>query len=449
MNKMTEMPVKKLIVNLSLPIMLALFIQALYNIVDSMFVANYSKQALDAISVSYPINMFVIAISVGSAIGMSSLLGKRLGETEHTKANSIMMHGFIIAILSYLFIVTLVILFANDFIKIFTSDLSLVNGAYTYMTITIFGSIGVFISIMLERVFQATGRTLLNLKMQATGALLNMILDPIFIFGLIGFPELGLKGAAIATITGQNVSAIIGLFLLKKKIKEVDLTLKGFKFSIMTLKEIYKVGLPSIMMQSVATIMIISINFILAMESETAISVYGIYAKLQQFILMPMYGLGNGLVAIVAYNYGAKNKYRVKEAIKITFLISLIIMIFGTLLFTTFSNQIINMFGHEKEMIDLGVIAIRILAFTFPLMGTSFILGSCFQGLGNGIYSLIVSLLRGIIILIPCAYFLYINFGINNIWYAFICAELIGAFLALFLYKRINKKIINNIYKTS
>ena len=445
MNKMIDMPIKKLIMNLSMPIMLALFIQALYNIVDSIYVANYSKQALDAISVSYPINMLVIAISVGSAIGMGSLLGKRLGETNHKQANTIMMHGIIIAIFSYIILVIIILLYSNKFISIFTNDINLMKDANTYMIITIIGSIGVFISIMLERVFQATGKTILNLRMQVSGALINIILDPIFIYGLLGVPELGIKGAALATITGQTISAIIGLILVKNRLKEVELTFKGFKFDINIIKDIYKVGFPSILMQSVATIMIISINFILAMESETAISVYGLFAKLQQFILMPMYGLGNGLVAIVAYNYGAKKQDRIKEAIKITIIIAMIIMLIGTILFNIFNYYIIKLFSNDINMINMGMIAIKILSLTFPLVGLSFILGSCFQGLGNGINSLIISLLRGIIILIPVAYILYIYYGINNIWYAFIISESIGTILAIILYIRIRNNILNNI----
>ena len=445
MNKMIDMPIKKLIMNLSMPIMLALFIQALYNIVDSIYVANYSKQALDAISVSYPINMLVIAISVGSAIGMGSLLGKRLGETNHKQANTIMMHGIIIAIFSYIILVIIILLYSNKFISIFTNDINLMKDANTYMIITIIGSIGVFISIMLERVFQATGKTILNLRMQVSGALINIILDPIFIYGLLGVPELGIKGAALATITGQTISAIIGLILVKNRLKEVELTFKGFKFDINIIKDIYKVGFPSILMQSVATIMIISINFILAMESETAISVYGLFAKLQQFILMPMYGLGNGLVAIVAYNYGAKKQDRIKEAIKITIIIAMIIMLIGTILFNIFNYYIIKLFSNDINMINMGMIAIKILSLTFPLVGLSFILGSCFQGLGNGINSLIISLLRGIIILIPVAYILYIYYGINNIWYAFIISESIGATLAIIFYYRVRNNILNSI----
>ena len=445
MNKMINMPIKKLIINLSLPIMIALFIQALYNIVDSMFVAHYSKQALDAISVSYPINMLILAISVGSAIGVGSLLGKRLGETDHHKANSIMMHGIIISCISCLLFIIIVYIFSYDFISMYTSDINLVNDAHSYMFITTSGSIGIFISIMMERVFQAVGKTILNLKMQIVGVIINVVLDPILIFGLFGVPELGIKGAAIATIIGQLVSGLVGLLLVKYKVKDLELTFKGFKFNLDIIKDIYKVALPSILMQSVATIMLISINFILAMESETAITVYGVYVKSQQFILMPMYGLGNGLIAIVAYNYGAKNKTRIKEALKITLILASILMLTGTLLFNIFNNQIISMFANEKEMIDMGSNAVSILSRTFILFGISFILGSFYQGLGNGIYSLIISLLRGIIVLIPTAYILYTNYGIDNIWYAFIVSESIGATLAIIFYYRVRNNILNSI----
>ena len=445
MNKMINMPIKKLIINLSLPIMIALFIQALYNIVDSMFVAHYSKQALDAISVSYPINMLILAISVGSAIGVGSLLGKRLGETDHHKANSIMMHGIIISCISCLLFIIIVYIFSYDFISMYTSDINLVNDAHSYMFITTSGSIGIFISIMMERVFQAVGKTILNLKMQIVGVIINVVLDPILIFGLFGVPELGIKGAAIATIIGQLVSGLVGLLLVKYKVKDLELTFKGFKFNLDIIKDIYKVALPSILMQSVATIMLISINFILAMESETAITVYGVYVKSQQFILMPMYGLGNGLIAIVAYNYGAKNKTRIKEALKITLILASILMLTGTLLFNIFNNQIILMFANDKEMIDMGANAVSILSRTFILFGISFILGSFYQGLGNGIYSLIISLLRGIIVLIPTAYILYTNYGIDNIWYAFIVSESIGATLAIIFYYRVRNNILNSI----
>ncbi len=445
MNKMGSMSINKLLINMSLPIMLALFIQALYNIVDSMFVANYSIEALDAVSVAFPVSMIIIALSVGSAIGMGAVLAKKLGEGKRDEASNIAMHGLFIAIMTWLILTIVVTLFSKQFFMSFSSDINIVNMAYDYSLICTVGGFGIFIQIMVERILQSTGNTVANLKMQIASALINVILDPILIFGFIFIPSLGIKGAAIATITGQIIGAIYGLNIVNKQVKEVNINIKEFKFNINTIKEIYSIGFSAILMQSVGTIMLIGVNYILAMESETAISVYGVYAKLQQFVFMPVYGLCNALVAIVAFNYGAKNQSRVKETIKYAVLMSLGIMMFGTILFQLFATNALSLYNATPEMYELGINALKIISFSFVFAGYCFIFGSVFQALGKGVLSLIVTLVRSIIIAIPVVYIMYIYYGIDAAWYGFIISEICGFVLVNIFLINVNKKIINKI----
>ncbi|MFI3283475.1 MAG: MATE family efflux transporter [Erysipelotrichaceae bacterium] len=445
MNKMKNTPVRKLLISMSLPIMLAMLIQALYNIVDSMFVANYAKEALDAVSLAFPISTLIISISVGTAVGMGAILSKRLGQGRQGEANQIAMHGIVLALASYAAIAIFGLFFAKSFASFFTSNQEVLEMATSYIRICTVGSFGVFVQITLERMLQSTGHTVENLMMQGSGALINIILDPLLIFGLFFFPELGVKGAAIATILGQISAMCIGLHLVHKKVKEIQLDFSTFKFDMNVVKEIYHVGFPAIVMQSLTSIMTVCLNVILALDSETAISVYSVYAKLQAFIFMPIFGMNNAMVAIVAYNYGARNKERILATMSLAIKITLVVMGCGTLLFQLLANPIMYLFNADAQMLSLGVVALRRISLCFIFAGVTIINSGVFQALGKGFYSLILSLSRNIIMLIPISYLLYLLLGIDGLWYSFILAEFICMLIGLKMMSKIKKTVIDQL----
>lgn len=445
MNKMKNTPVRKLLISMSLPIMLAMLIQALYNIVDSMFVANYAKEALDAVSLAFPISTLIISISVGTAVGMGAILSKRLGQGRQEEANQIAMHGIVLALASYAAIAIFGLFFAKSFASFFTSNQEVLEMATSYIRICTVGSFGVFVQITLERMLQSTGHTVENLMMQGSGALINIILDPLLIFGLFFFPELGVKGAAIATILGQISAMCIGLHLVHKKVKEIQLDFSTFKFDMNVVKEIYHVGFPAIVMQSLTSIMTVCLNVILALDSETAISVYSVYAKLQAFIFMPIFGMNNAMVAIVAYNYGARNKERILATMSLAIKITLVVMGCGTLLFQLLANPIMYLFNADAQMLSLGVVALRRISLCFIFAGVTIINSGVFQALGKGFYSLILSLSRNIIMLIPISYLLYLLLGIDGLWYSFILAEFICMLIGLKMMSKIKKTVIDQL----
>lgn len=445
MNKMKNTPVRKLLISMSLPIMLAMLIQALYNIVDSMFVANYAKEALDAVSLAFPISTLIISISVGTAVGMGAILSKRLGQGRQEEANQIAMHGIVLALASYAAIAIFGLFFAKSFASFFTSNQEVLEMATSYIRICTVGSFGVFVQITLERMLQSTGHTVENLMMQGSGALINIILDPLLIFGLFFFPELGVKGAAIATILGQISAMCIGLHLVHKKVKEIQLDFSTFKFDMNVVKEIYHVAFPAIVMQSLTSIMTVCLNVILALDSETAISVYSVYAKLQAFIFMPIFGMNNAMVAIVAYNYGARNKERILATMSLAIKITLVVMGCGTLLFQLLANPIMYLFNADAQMLSLGVVALRRISLCFIFAGVTIINSGVFQALGKGFYSLILSLSRNIIMLIPISYLLYLLLGIDGLWYSFILAEFICMLIGLKMMSKIKKTVIDQL----
>ena len=441
--KKGKQPVKKLLITMSLTIMVAMYIQAVYNIIDSVFVANYSKQALEAVSVAFPISMIIIAISVGTAVGMGALLAKTLGQKKIDKANNVFLHGVLLAILSWLALAIFGLIFADKFSAMFTTNPQTITDAALYIRITTIGSFGIFLQIMMERVFQSTGKTVLNLIMQSSGALINIILDPILIFGMFGLPAMGVKGAAIATIIGQIIAMIIGYVLIKKKIPLIKVSLKEFKFDFDIVKKIYQVGFPAIIMQSIVSLTTVCLNYILAMNGETAISVYSIYAKLQQFVFMPIFGLNNAMVAIIAYNYGAKNKLRIQQTIRFGLILTTIIMAFGFILFQLTASNILILFNADQAMFEIGIPALKIISLAFIPTGISIVACSVFQALGKGFLSLSISALRNILLLVPLCYLLYVTFGLPTMWYSFVIAESMCLVYSIYLMIKINKTIIN------
>jgi len=444
-NKMGTMPVNKLLLTMSLPMVISMLIQALYNVVDSIFVAQISETALTAVSLAFPIQNLIIAIAVGTGVGVNALLSRSLGEKNPEKANLAAVNGIFIFILSYLVSALFGIFFSRFYFTVQTSNEEIINQGTIYLSICTIFSFGVYLQIAFERIMQSTGRTIYNMITQGLGAIINIILDPILIFGLFGFPRLGIAGAAIATIIGQIIAMMLLLYFNLTRNPDVNLNMRGFRPHKETIIDIYKVGLPSIIMQSIGSVMTFGVNKILLLFSETAVSVFGIFFKLQSFIFMPVFGLNNGMVPIVAYNWGAKNKERIMKTIRSSVIGSVSIMFLGVIIFQVFPKQLLLLFDASEHMISIGVPALRIISLGFLFAGYSIIIGSVFQALGNGIYSLIVSIARQLVCILPLAYIFAKVFGLHAIWYAFPLAEIMSLVLTTILFKRIYENCIKKL----
>ena len=393
-NKMGTMPVNKLLVSMSLPMIASMLVQALYNVVDSVFVAQISENALTAVSLAFPIQSLMIAVSSGTCVGINALLSRSLGEKRQKEANLSAVNGVFLAFVSYLVFALMGIFGSHLFFASQTENREIVEFGTQYLTICLIFSFGIFMEMTFERIMQSTGRTIYSMVTQGTGAIINIILDPIMIFGLFGFPRLGIRGAAIATVTGQIIAMILAVWFNHKKNRDVQLSFKAFKPDGRIIAKIYEVGVPSIVMQSIVSIMTFGMNKILIMFSETAVSVLGIYFKLQSFIFMPIFGLNNGVIPIVAYNYGAGHKRRIMDTIKLSTFIAVGIMLIGLIIFQVFPEGLLKLFNASDHMLEVGVPALRIISTSFLFAGYCIILGSVFQALGNGVYSLIVSVAR-------------------------------------------------------
>lgn len=439
------MEIKKLIMTMSIPIMISMLVQALYNIVDSMFVAKVSQNALAAVSLCYPIQMIIVAVACGTAVGLNALLSRYLGQKKQYEANQVTLHGILLAVLNWLIFAVIGIFFSRMFLRLFTQDQEILNMGISYMRICTLFSFGVFMQITYERIMQATGNPIYNMVIQGIGALVNIALDPIFIFGLFGFPKLGVTGAAIATVIGQIAAMILGILITQLKIKEVQIHFKQFKFQWQMIKDLYRIAIPAILMQSIMSFMTIFMNMILVAFSEVAVSVFSIYFKLQQFVFMAVNGMINALIPIVSYNYGAKKKERITATISFTLKISSIIMITGMLLFQFFPKELLYLFNAEEEMLSIGVPALRTISYSFVFAGISMILCAIFQALDHGMKSLVITLLRQMILLIPSAYVLAMTFGLNISWWAFPITEIICSCLSLLFLKIVKTTTIERL----
>lgn len=444
-NKMGTMPVNKLLVSMSLPMIASMLVQALYNVVDSVFVAQISENALTAVSLAFPIQSLMIAVSSGTCVGINALLSRSLGEKRQKEANLSAVNGVFLAFVSYLVFALMGILGSHLFFASQTENREIVEFGTQYLTICLIFSFGIFMEMTFERIMQSTGRTIYSMVTQGTGAIINIILDPIMIFGLFGFPRLGIRGAAIATVTGQIIAMILAVWFNHKKNRDVQLSFKGFKPDGRIIAKIYEVGVPSIVMQSIVSIMTFGMNKILIMFSETAVSVLGIYFKLQSFIFMPIFGLNNGVIPIVAYNYGAGHKKRIMDTIKLSTFIAVGIMLIGLIIFQVFPEGLLKLFNASEHMLEVGVPALRIISTSFLFAGYCIILGSVFQALGNGVYSLIVSVARQLLCILPLAYVFARVAGLHAVWYSFPLAELISVTLTTILFRRIYVKKLKNL----
>lgn len=445
-NKMGTMPVGKLVISMSLPIMISMMVQALYNIVDTIFVSRVSEAALTALSMQFPIFSLMIAFGVGTSVGMAALLSRSLGEKNFDRVNKTATNGMFLAVCNFILFFIVGVLLVKPFYRIQTSDMEIVNAGISYSTILCSLSFCMFFQITFERLLQATGKTVYSMITQLVGALVNIALDPILIFGCFGLPKMGVAGAAVATVIGQFTGAVVGLVLNLKINKEINLSLRGFRIEKSVVGDIYKVGVPTIIMQAIGSLMTLGMNFILITFSSTAVAVFGVYFRLQSFAFLPCFGLCNGLVPIISYNYGAQNKKRMIKSAKVGVMMAFTIMIVCTLIFEIFPKQLLSMFNAEGEMLTLGRSALKIIAIHFPIAAFGIVFGGVFQALGKAVYSMIMSICRQLLVLIPSAYVLAKIFGkVEAVWWSFPIAEVVSLILAVSFMISTYRNIISKV----
>ncbi len=442
-NKMGRAPIVPLLFSMGVPIMISMMVQALYNVVDSIFISRTGEAALTAVSLIFPVQIIIIAFAVGTAVGMNALLSRRLGEGRSDLASDVAMHGITLAFSLGGIIALFGITLPFWFIPMFTSDPEIVSMGNTYVLIITLFSFSVFGQLMTERIMQGSGDTITPMITQILGALINIALDPILIFGYFGIPAMGVKGAAIATVTAQVIAFTIGFSLLRKRSKVLTIAFRHFRFTWKTVREIYHVGFSSIIMQSIGSVMSVGMNAILITFSSTAVAFFGVYFRLQSFIFMPIFGLVTAMISIVAFNYGARQKERILQTIRTTALIAVGIMSGGTVLFFFGAEMLLGLFDASPELLSIGIPAMKIISFHFPLAATAITLSVSFQGLGKGTYSLIMSVIRQLVVLLPAAYILSTFWGIHATWYAFILSEISSLTMGVLFFRRIYRTRIN------
>ncbi len=445
-NKMGVMPVGKLLFTMSLPIMISMLVQALYNVVDSMFVARVSENALTALSIAFPIQNLMIAVSVGLGVGLNAVVSRALGAKDTKGVNRAATNGIMLMFICGLIFMLGGATLVRPYFEMQTDIEEIVTSGIDYTSIVMMGSMGVFMQILFERLLQSTGRTMLTMFSQGVGAIINIIFDPIFIFGYFGFPKMGVAGAAYATILGQWVAALLGLILNIRKNPEVSISMKGFKPHGATIRLILSIGIPSVVMQSIGSVMTFLMNQILIAFSSTAVAVFGVYFKLQSFVFMPVFGLTNGTVPIVAYNFGARKGDRMKKTIQYSVYAAIAIMICGALIFQSIPDKLLMLFDASDEMLRVGVPALRIMTLGFPLAGVGLGAGAVFQALGFSVYSMVISLIRQLVVLIPCAYLISMLTGdVTGVWWAFVVAEVVSLTVSALYLRRVNRDVIQTL----
>lgn len=444
-NKMGHSPMFKLIMSMSLPAMFSMLVQSLYNIVDSIFVSQISQNALTAVTLAMPVQLLIISVAVGTAIGINSLVSRSLGEGNVDKASKAATHGLILAVISGLVFALLGIFFTRPFLESFTNNREVIEMGCSYTYIVTICSFAVFLQINIEKTLQATGNMIYPMLFQLSGAVTNIILDPILIFGLLGFPKMGIAGAAVATVTGQVVAMVFSMIIIHVKSHDVHMRLRGFRLEWNTIKDIYAVGIPSIIMQSISSVVLTVLNAILTTFGQSAVNVMGAYFRLQSFIFMPVFGLTHGLMPIMGFNFGARNKERVKQALKIGIIIAVIIMTLGMLIFMFFPEMLLLMFNADAEMVRIGTVALRLLSLSFIPAAVGIMGSTLFQAVGMGTKSLLISVLRQLVVLIPAAYLLSLSGVVDAVWIAFPVAEAVALAIAIVLIINVFKKNINTL----
>ena len=405
-NKMGTMPINRLLISMSLPMMISMLVQALYNVVDSIFVSRINENALTAVSLAFPIQTLMIAVAGGTCVGINAVLSKALGEKAQERADNTASNGIVLMAVSYLAFLLIGLLATRAFYLSQTSDPEIVEFGVQYLSIVCCCALGLFAQFVFERLLQSTGRTFYIMITQGTGAIINIILDPIFIFGLFGMPRMGVAGAAVATVTGQTIAGTIALIINFRKNEDIHIRMKGFRLEREIVGQIYKIGVPSMIMQAIGSVMTYGMNLILISFTPTATAVFGVYFKLQSFIFMPVFGLNNGLVPILAYNYGAGRRDRFIQALKCGILYAVSIMAVGVVIFQTIPAVLLGFFEASGEMLRIGVPALRIICLSFLPAGFGIVCGTAFQALGNAVYSMLVSIARQLVVLLPAAFLL-------------------------------------------
>ena len=438
-----EMKMSKLVTKISIPIMVSMLVQALYNIVDGIFVARYSADGFTAVSLVMPLQMLMIAVSTGLGVGINSLVSRRLGEKKSEEARKTACNGVLLELIAFGAFFVFGAFLAKPCMKLLTPDAVLQDLGGQYLSIVTMFSFGLFLSIVFERLMQATGNTMLSMTTQLTGALTNIILDPIFIFTF----DMGVAGAAVATVIGQIGSMALGFFLNQRKNKELKISLNGFKPHMETIKGILTVGFPSIVMQSISSVMNVLMNMILLSFGNTPVNVLGVYFKLQSFVFMPVFGLSNGMVAIVGYNFGARNRKRVYESIIVALKLAGGIMLAGMFAFLVFPDALLSLFEADgaSELTRLGRYAMRIICLNFLPAAVGITISTVFQAVGKGVYSLIMSLCRQLVVLVPAAWILSRIGGAELVWWCFPIAEVMSLVLCLWLFRRVDRKMLKHL----
>lgn len=442
---MGYMPIFKLVVNMSLPMIISMLVQALYNVVDSMFVSRVSENALTAVSLAFPAQNLMIGVATGTAVGVNALLSKSLGEKNYKRANQIAENGIFLSFIGFLIFLIFGLFGTEVFFRTQTDIEDIISSGVDYLRVCSCFSFGIFGQIIFERLMQSTGRTFYTMITQGVGAIINIVLDPIFIFGYFGLPAMGAKGAAIATVIGQIIAFIIAAILNKKKNTDIDLKLKEFRPNLKIIGRIYSIGIPSIIMVAVGSIMTFSINKIVIAFTETAAAVFGVYFKLQSFVFMPLFGMNNGVIPIISFNYGARNKQRVMKTIGVAILFALFFMAIGLTAMQILPKELLSIFNASDQMIKIGVPALKTISISYIFAGFSVVLISVFQAFGKGLFSMSISIARQLVVLVPCAYLLSKTGELDNVWWAFPIAEVMSVLVAgaffIYLYKKVITKL--------
>ena len=439
---MGVMPVGRLLFSMSLPMMISMLIQALYNVVDSIFVSQISENALSAVSLAFPFQNLMISVAVGTGVGVNALLSRSLGEREFERANRTAENGVFLAVLSLLVFTAVGLLCARPFFAVQTDIEEIVEHGTVYMAICGGACAGIFLEIIFERLLQATGRTIYTMVTQGVGAVINIVMDPVLIFGVGPFPELGVAGAAIATVLGQIVAAVLAIFFNARFNPEIRMSFKGFRPSGAIIGRIYAVGLPSILLTSISSVMTFGMNKILLSFTSTAAAVFGVYFKLQSFVFMPIFGLNNGMVPIVSYNYGARKGARLIKTVKLSILTAVCIMVLGLAVIQIIPGPILLLFNASEDMLSIGVPALRIISIHFILAGFCIVSSSTFQALGSGMKSMAVSIVRQLVVLLPVAWLLSLSGRLELVWWAFPIAELASVCLCSVFLRRTYRRTV-------
>lgn len=444
-DKMGSMPIPKLLFSMAVPMMLSMMMNALYNVVDSVFVARLSEDALTAVSLAFPLQNIMISVGVGMGVGVSALVSRMLGQGERKKANHYAMQGVVLAIISYVIFLIVGLFFLPLYV---TSQVDttlenaqvVVDGCISYLRICCLLSFGLLLTTLMEKLLNATGRTLYTMGIQMLGAITNIILDPILIFGLLGAPKLGVAGAAWATVIGQILSGVTGLILNLKKNHDIQFSAGDLRPDGQRIKDILAISVPSILMASIGSILTFFLNIILYGFSSTAVAVYGIFFKLQSFVFMPIFGMNNGMVPIISYNYGARNRERIHQTVRLSMASAVAIMLIGLAVFHLLPEQLLKMFDASEDMMGIGIPAMRTMSLSFCFAGICIICSSTCQAFGYAVYSLAVSVARQLVVLLPCAYLLSLTGEVSAIWWAWPIAELMSLAVSLLLLRRVYRR---------